>query len=66
MWIAYRGIRIVNHHRPLSAYVRTLLDAGLRLTYFDEPAPVADTPEAKAEEYRRVPWFLVMEWAKPG
>ena len=66
MWIAYRGIRIVNHHRPLSAYVRALLDAGLSLTYFDEPAPVADTPEAKAEKYRRVPWFLVMEWAKPG
>jgi ubiquinone/menaquinone biosynthesis C-methylase UbiE len=25
MWIDYRGIRVVNHHRPLSTYVSTLL-----------------------------------------
>jgi SAM-dependent methyltransferase len=66
MWIEYRGIRIVNHHRPMSAYLRTLIDAGLNLTYFDEPAPIPETREAKAASYRRAPWFLVMEWAKPG
>lgn len=66
MWIEYRGIRIVNHHRPLSAYLRALLEAGLILTYFDEPAPVADTPPSRAASYRRVPWFLVMEWLKPA
>jgi len=64
MWVAYRGIRIVNHHRPMSAYLRTLLAAGLVLTYFDEPAPIADTPPSRAAAYRRVPWFLVMEWSK--
>jgi len=66
MWIAYRGIRIVNHHRPMSTYLRTLLAAGLVLTYFDEPAPIADAPASRAAGYRRVPWFLVMEWSKPA
>ena len=64
MWVEYRGIRIVNHHRPMSTYLRALLDAGLRLAYFDEPAPIADAPTSKATTYSRVPWFLVMEWVK--
>lgn len=62
--IEYRGIRVVNHHRPLRVYMRSLLDAGLRLSYFDEPAPMPGAPEPKATLYRRVPWFLVMEWLK--
>lgn len=63
-WIEWRGIRIVNHHRPLSAYMRQLLDLGLKLEYFDEPHPTADAPE-RARDYIRAPWFLVMEWSKP-
>jgi SAM-dependent methyltransferase len=66
MWIDYRGIRVVNHHRPLSTYMRALLDAGLVLTHFDEPAPSADAPASRAASYARVPWFLVMEWMKPA
>jgi SAM-dependent methyltransferase len=66
IWIEYRGIRVMNHHRPMSTYMRALLDAGLRLTYFDEPAPPPDAPEPKATAYRRVPWFHVMEWMKPA
>jgi SAM-dependent methyltransferase len=66
MWIEYRGIRIRNHHRPMSTYMRTLLDAGLRLSYFDEPLPSAEAPQEKAASYRLVPWFLVMEWVKPA
>jgi SAM-dependent methyltransferase len=66
MWIEYRGIRIQNHHRPMSTYLRALLDAGLWLAYFDEPAPSADAPISKATNYRRAPWFLVMEWVKPN
>ena len=62
----YRGIRIVNYHRPLSAYLRALLHEGLRLTYFDEPEPSAEAPLPKAANYRRAPWFLVMEWLKPS
>ena len=65
MWIEYRGIRIRNHHRPLSTYMRALLGAGLRLSYFDEPSPAASATPKKAESYRRLPWFLVMEWIKP-
>ena len=66
LWLEYRGIRIVNHHRPLSTYLRALLDAGLRLTYFDEPAPSADASTSRARSYCRAPWFLVMEWVKPA
>jgi SAM-dependent methyltransferase len=66
MWIEYRGIRIQNHHRPMSTYMRALLDAGLRLSYFDEPLPSADAMPKKAASYRRVPWFMVMEWVKPA
>jgi SAM-dependent methyltransferase len=65
MWVEYRGIRIRNHHRPMSTYMRALIDAGLRLSYFDEPSPSADTMPKKAASYRRAPWFLVMEWVKP-
>jgi len=65
-WIEYRGIRIINHHRPLSAYVRLLLDTGLVLSHFDEPAPVDEAPAGRASSYSRVPWFLVMEWLKPA
>lgn len=64
MWIEYRGIRVVNHHRPMRAYLCALLEAGLELAYFDEPTPTADAPPQKARSYRRVPWFLVMEWLK--
>jgi len=66
VWIEYRGIRILNHHRPLSTYMGALLASGLHLSYFREPAPIPGAPEPKATIYRRVPWFLVMEWVKPA
>jgi SAM-dependent methyltransferase len=66
MWIEYRGIRILNHHRSLSAYLRAFIDAGLHLAYFDEPEPIAGAPVTRGLNYRRVPWFLVMEWMKPA
>jgi len=65
-WIEYRGIRVINYHRSMSTYVRALLNAGLNLTFFDEPVPSVNTPAAKARGYGRVPWFLVMEWVKPA
>lgn len=64
-WTEWRGIRIVNHHRPLAAYMREFLRHGLELRFFDEPAPIGGAPEPKAERYRRAPWFMVMEWRKP-
>jgi SAM-dependent methyltransferase len=64
-WIAWRGIRIRNWHRPLSRYMRALLDAGFVLRHFDEPAPQG-VDDDKAQRYRRAPNFLVMAWRKPG
>lgn len=64
-WASWRGIRIQNWHRPLSTYMSLLLGQGLELRYFSEPAPHGGDP-AKAEKYRRVPFFLIMEWQKPN
>jgi SAM-dependent methyltransferase len=63
-WVSWRGIRIRNWHRPLSTYMSLLLDAGLQLRHFAEPAPRGGDA-AKADRYRRVPYFLIMEWQKP-
>ncbi len=65
-WIDYRGIRVLNYHRPLSTYMSALLGAGLGLTYFNEPAPTADAHPQKAVNFRRAPNFVVMEWTKPA
>ncbi|UPT63559.1 MAG: hypothetical protein M0D54_03120 [Hyphomonadaceae bacterium JAD_PAG50586_4] len=54
----------MNHHRPLSTYIRLLLQNGLTLTHFDEPAPTPDAPAQRTKDYVRAPWFLVMEWVK--
>ncbi len=63
-WVSWRGIRIQNWHRPLATYMTLLLDAGMQLRYFSEPAPTGGDPR-KREQYRRVPYFLIMEWQKP-
>lgn len=63
-WIEWRGIRILNYHRPLSAYMRLALEHGLRLSYFDEPRPTADAPPDRVRDYTRMPWFFVMEWTR--
>lgn len=62
-WVGWRGIRIENWHRPLSRYMELLLEAGLTLRHFDEPAPHGGPPD-KAARSRRVPYFLIMEWQK--
>ena len=61
----WSGISIINWHRPLSAYMSALLDAGLRLVFFDEPEPLNGETE-RQERYRRMPWYLLMEWRSPG
>ncbi len=62
-WVSWRGISIRNWHRPMSTYLRLLLDSGLQLAHFEEPAPTGGAP-AKADRYRRVPYFHIMEWCK--
>ncbi|MGV7216251.1 class I SAM-dependent methyltransferase [Bradyrhizobium sp. UFLA05-112] len=64
-WIAWRGIRIQNWHRPLSTYMTLLLDHGLQLRLFSEPQPTGGDPERNAL-HRRVPYFHIMEWQKPA
>ncbi len=63
-WVAWRGIRILNWHRPLEAYMRAFLGAGLVLRHFAEPAPTGG-PDARRRRNARVPFFHVMEWEKP-
>lgn len=62
-WIAWQGIRICNHHRPMERYMQALLNRGFALRHFAEPAPVGVEGD-KADRYRRAPNFLVMEWTR--
>ncbi len=64
-WAEWCGIRVRNWHRPLSAYMTLLLGQGLVLRHFEEPMPRGGDP-ARAALFRRVPWFLMMEWRKPS
>lgn len=64
-WIAWKGIRIQNWHRPLSTYMTLLLDQGLRLTHFAEPRADTGGDPVRAAHYDRAPWFVLMEWGKP-
>jgi SAM-dependent methyltransferase len=63
-WEEWRGIRIINWHRPLKDYMQWFLAQGLVLSHFDEPAPIGGEP-ARAARYRRAPWYVIMEWRKP-
>jgi len=67
MEVAWRDIKVINYHRPLSAYVTAFLNEGLLLKEFVEPAPtleqVAEHPDWMYE--RRVPYCMGMLWAKP-
>lgn len=63
-WQRWRGIEILNWHRPLKDYMHWFLGQGLVLTHFDEPAPTGG-PVERADRYRRAPWYLIMEWRKP-
>jgi SAM-dependent methyltransferase len=64
-WFEWAGIRIENWHRPLAAYMAALLESGLHLTFFSEPEPVSGEA-SRREDYRRAPWFVVMEWRRPS
>ena len=63
-WVSWREMRILNWHRPLAAYMTLLLNQGLVLRHFDEPSPNGGDPDIVAR-YRRVPYFMLMEWQKP-
>lgn len=60
--IAWKGIRILNWHRPLSFYFKACGAAGLALRHFDEPEPREGGGAARTARYRRAPHFCVMRW----
>lgn len=62
-WVDISDVRVQNWHRPLSAYMQTLLALGLTLLFFDEPTPRSGDDDTQAR-YRRVPWFMMMEWRR--
>ncbi|WP_454762023.1 class I SAM-dependent methyltransferase [Caulobacter segnis] len=62
-WQRWRGIEIINWHRPLKDYMQWFLKEGLVLTHFDEPAPMGGPPD-RADRYRRAPWYVILEWRK--
>ena len=63
-WVEWAGIRVRNWHRPLSAYMKAFIAAGLVLTHIDEPEPIAGY-EDRNRLNQRVPWFNLMEWRRP-
>ena len=65
-WVRWRGIRVQTWHRPLSSYMSLLLNQGLELRHFSEPMPSPAADPLRSELHRRVPYFLIMEWQKPG
>lgn len=68
MTLDWSGIRVLNWHRPLGAYMRAYLAAGLQLLDYVEPVPadqsLRDNP--KTEDWFRIPIFDVMLWQKPA
>jgi SAM-dependent methyltransferase len=66
-WVEWSGIRIINWHRPLSAYMQAYLACRLNLRHFSEPLPSAEALERRPDytDYLRVPYFNVMAWEKP-
>jgi SAM-dependent methyltransferase len=65
-WLSWKGIKIVNWHRPLSAYMDAHLSAGLRLMRYLEPVPSAQAiaHDARLQEDLRVPLFNITVWRK--
>lgn len=63
LWFEWDGLRIQNWHRPLSTYMHALLSQGLVLSFFDEPRPTGG-PSERIQSYERMPYLMMMEWAK--
>ena len=63
----WRGHKVVNWHRPLSAYMQAYLSENLILRRFLEPAPPDDSlrHNPSFEDWYRIPEFTVMRWQKP-
>lgn len=64
--LEWRGMRLINFHRPLQTYVQGFLQAGLRLLHFEEcaPEPGALSQYPEIADNLRVPYFHIMVWQK--
>lgn len=55
---------VYSFHRPLSDYMKALIDNGFTITDFEEPIPTEKAIEEHyrefGNEYERIPWFLVI------
>jgi SAM-dependent methyltransferase len=63
-WVSWRGIKICNWHRPLSAYMAAFLGEELQLVAYDQP-PAMGVSDFEAQNYARAPYFVVMVWKRP-
>ena len=59
----WKGIDIVNWHRPFSVYFKMLLRHGFTLKMFLEPMPQGEW-RGQDPKFERVPNFVVMLWEK--
>lgn len=63
---SWRGIEVLQYHRPLGKVMGACLDAGLRLEHFSEPLPSPETVEQfpGLGDFIRMPNFYAMAWRK--
>ena len=64
----WRGIEVLQYHRPLEAIMQAFLAAGLVLRRFIEPVatPTARRDQPNFKDEQTTPIFVVMEWVKPA
>ncbi|MBX3119858.1 MAG: class I SAM-dependent methyltransferase [Fimbriimonadaceae bacterium] len=60
--VGWKGIEIINYHRPLRQYMQAFLSRGMILECFDEPDPLPEAPDR--DDYLRAPWSILMKWRK--
>ena len=64
VWRFYDSPPLYSFHRPLSDYVKALIENGFVITDFEEPVPSKKVMEKYyrdfGNEYDRIPWFLVI------
>ncbi len=58
---------VVRRHRPLEDYIAAPLEAGFALREFREPSASDEDLKKSARfwKLKRIPYFLLMRWAKP-
>lgn len=64
-WFSWEGVTVMNWHRPLSSFMTLMLQMGLVLRKFIEPAPESAMHNPKLDVHVRAPYFLVTVWQKP-